>query len=84
MKKVFFGCCLSLSLSACIPDVYLIDRQTVLELEASGEWQELDQKYQTQTLSQGPIPMSETRDRVSERRMFSMSPADSEKPAKAR
>lgn len=68
-------------LSACLPDVYLIDRQTVLELEASGDWQELDAKYQAEALSQGPIPLEETNDRVENRQIFSMTHADLEKKA---
>lgn len=74
---------LALSASACIPDVYLIDRQTVLELEASGDWPELDQKFQAQTLTQGPVPLEETRDQVSGRKMFSMTPSDKEELAPA-
>ncbi len=74
---IFCGFC-SLLLSACIPDVYLIDRQTVLELEASGDWKELDQKFQAKTLSQGPIPLEETRDSIKSRQIFSMTHADTE------
>lgn len=68
-------------LSGCLPDVYLIDRQTVLELEASGDWQELDAKYQAEALSQGPIPLEETTDKVENRQIFSMTHADLEKAA---
>lgn len=63
----------------CIPDVYLIDRQTVLELEASGDWQELDQAYQKQALNPGPQPLESTSDLVEQRQIFSMTHSDSEK-----
>jgi len=48
--------CLSL-LSACvsIPDVYLVDRHTVMESEASGEWPELEQRFKKQSISKGPV-----------------------------
>lgn len=74
-----FGLCVLPSLGACIPDVYLIDRQTVLELEASGDWQELDAQFQKDTLSQGPIPLEETNDTVASRQIFTMTHADLEK-----
>lgn len=64
--------------TACVPDVYLIDRQTVLELEASGDWQELDQAYQKQSLSAGPQPLESTSDQVEERQIFSMTHSDRE------
>lgn len=75
----------SFGLNACIPDVYLIDRQTVLELEASGDWKELDAKYQAKVLSQGPVPLEETSESIKERQLFMMTHADEEKsnPAKA-
>lgn len=65
--------------SGCIPDVYLIDRQTVLELEASGDWQELDQAYQKQALNPGPQPLESTSDLVEQRQIFSMTHSDNEK-----
>ncbi|HYX32374.1 MAG: hypothetical protein M3Q07_06305 [Pseudobdellovibrionaceae bacterium] len=65
--------------TACVPDVYLIDRQTVLELEASGEWQELDQAYQKQALNPGPQPLESTSDLVETRQIFGMTHSDLEK-----
>ncbi len=71
--------CLCLSafmLTGCIPDVYLIDRQTVLELEASGQWPELDMKYKEAALQAGPTPLEKTRDNVEARQIFSMTHDD--------
>jgi len=47
------------SLSGCValPDVYLIDRHTVMEAEASGEWPELEQRLSQQALKLGPEPL---------------------------
>jgi len=60
-----------LSLSACVtlPDVYLVDRHTVMESEASGEWPELEQRFKKQSLSKGPVnlakePSERRRDRA--------------------
>lgn len=67
---------LSFTLSACVPDIYLIDRQTVLELEASGQWPELDQKYRDMALRSGPTALERTRDTVENREIFSMTHDD--------
>lgn len=49
-----------IGLSACVqlPPVYLVDRHTVMELEASGEWPELEQRLHKQSLSMGPVQLS--------------------------
>jgi len=43
--------------SACVslPNVYLIDRHTVMESEASGEWPELEKRFIDNSLSAGPV-----------------------------
>jgi len=70
MKKIV-SCLAVLSLSACVtlPDVYLVDRHTVMESEASGEWPELEQRFKKQSLSKGPVnlakePSERRRDRA--------------------
>jgi hypothetical protein len=63
-------------LSACVPDIYLIDRQTVLELEASGQWPELDGKYKAAALRSGPTALESTRDTVENRQVFKMTHDD--------
>jgi hypothetical protein len=49
----------SVALSACVslPDVYLIDRHTVMETEASGEWPEVDQRFRQQAIKAGPTAL---------------------------
>lgn len=66
-------------LAACVPDVYLIDRQTVLETQASGQWPELDRVFYEQVLSSGPAPLEKTADRQESRQLFQMTHADHEK-----
>ncbi len=75
---------LALLSTACVPDVYLIDRQTVLELEASGDWQELDAAFHKQQLSAGPLPLESTSDRVEQRQIFSMTHSDREQKAETK
>ena len=45
MKSVYISILAgALSLTACIPKIYVIDRQTVLEDEAAGEWPEFERR----------------------------------------
>ncbi len=64
------------ALISCTPSIYLIDRQTVLELEASGDWQELDKKLRAQELQSGPIPLEKTRDAQDKRPSLGMTHGD--------
>jgi hypothetical protein len=50
-----------IGLSACVnlPDVYLIDRHTVMEEEASGEWPELESRFRQQAVKSGPTNLAE-------------------------
>ena len=65
-------------MTACVPDIYLIDRQTVLEIQASGEWPELDQKYRDAAFKSGPAALEKTRDAVNSREIFTMTHDDKE------
>lgn len=42
--------------TGCIPDVYLVDRHTVMEMEASGDWPELDKVFYQDVQTAGPVP----------------------------
>lgn len=61
----------------CTPSIHLIDRQTVLELEASGDWQELDKKFQDKALTTGPLPSPNNRQQAARNKIFRMTHADS-------
>lgn len=41
-----------------VPDVYLIDRHTVMESEASGEWPELEKRFLNESISKGPTNLA--------------------------
>ncbi len=49
-----------LSLSGCVslPDIYLVDRHTVMEVEASGEWPELEQRFLSNSINKGPVNLA--------------------------
>lgn len=42
-------------LSSAVPDIYLVDRHTVMEADAAGEWPQLEQRLRQQ-LNNGPLP----------------------------
>ena len=49
-------------LVSCTPKIYLIDRQTVLEQEASGNWPELDKVFYAESMKPGPTELPQTGD----------------------
>ena len=76
MKQLLGILTVGLFVTACNPELYLIDRQTILELEASGEWPELDQKFKQEALRTGAIPLETTDDKAESRKVFSMTHGD--------
>jgi len=74
--KNCLGFCFASLLIACVPDVYLIDKQTVLETQASGQWPELDRIFYEQAVSAGPAPLEKTANRQDSRQLFQMTHSD--------
>jgi hypothetical protein len=69
--------------AGCAPTVYLIDRQTVLEIEASGDWQELDQKFHQNQLTSGPLPLEKTHEKAESSSIYAMTHSDNDKTSPA-
>jgi len=71
MKKLLLICG-ALSLSACVslPDVYLVDRHTVMETEASGEWPKLEQRFRKEALKMGATDLVKEPDNQRRERAF--------------
>ena len=65
---------ISLGLQACVqlPPIYLVDRPTVMELEASGEWPQLEQRLREQSLSMGPQTLPADPEQKRRERAFRM------------
>ena len=57
MLKVILLFSSILLVSGCgsLPNVYLVDRHTIMESEASGEWPELEKRFTEKSLSAGPV-----------------------------
>lgn len=71
MKKVFL-LLIIVNLSACVslPDVYLVDRHTVMESEASGEWPKLEQRFHKEALKMGATDLAKEPDNQRRERAF--------------
>ena len=45
-----------MNLIGCAPQIYLLDRQTVLEDEAAGEWPQFEKDLVLKSAAQDPTP----------------------------
>lgn len=64
------------SISSCVPDVYLIDRQTVFESEASGQWPELDKVFYRDSSAKGPLEVGSDKKTLSKDKVYNMLHSD--------
>lgn len=63
---------LGMTLAACAPKIYVIDRQTVLEQEAAGEWPEFEKELTEKSVVSGPVPFSKTPASAERRRLYNV------------
>lgn len=61
-----------LTLNGCVtlPDVYLIDRHTAMEAEASGEWPALEQRFRDEAIQAGANELAKEPDNQRRERVF--------------
>lgn len=55
---------------ACSPKVYVIDRQTVLEEEAAGEWPDFESQTMKHSETATPVPLAKTPVTESKKRLY--------------
>lgn len=82
-SKLFSAFLLVNIFAGCSPSIHLIDRQTVLDIEASGDWQELDKKFQDQEVASGPLPLETMKNKGERRKVFGMTHSDDTSPSAA-
>ncbi len=58
--------------SACAPKIYVIDRQTVLEEEAAGDWPQFEKDVIERAKKQGPTPLSKVPENARRKRLYSV------------
>ena len=61
-----------LSLTACSPKIYVIDRHTIMEEEAAGEWPEFEKELLNRSQAQGPTPFAEIADGAEKSRLYNV------------
>lgn len=81
--------CIALSLASvvgCAPKIYVIDRQTILEEEAAGEWPQFEKDLITKSRAEGPTPFSKVPVNASRARLYNVLNGElvSEAPAPAK
>lgn len=65
-----FSILIGIFLSGCSPKIYLIDRQTVLEDEAAGEWPDFEKDILEQSKATGPTAFSKTGESIQKKRLY--------------
>ena len=56
--------------TGCTPKVYIIDRPTLLEAEAAGEWPELEEAVELRSLSLKPQPLAASEKKVEQKKPY--------------
>lgn len=73
MKRILPSLALAiLFLPACAIKVYLVDRQTVLEDEAAGEWPEFEKQIMSRSLACAPEPFPVVAQSPNKARLFNV------------
>jgi hypothetical protein len=71
--KLQLGLSLTLmALCACAPKVYVVDRQTILEEDAAGEWPQFEKELLKKSKSAGPVPFSHVPLNASRARLYNV------------
>ncbi|MCB9025052.1 MAG: hypothetical protein H6625_01935 [Bdellovibrionaceae bacterium] len=69
MKNILF-IILNFLIAGCVsPQIYIIDRQSVMEAEAGGEWPELDIQLLNVGQKAGPTFFAKTTDKKKQRKL---------------
>jgi hypothetical protein len=56
----------------CTPKVYVIDRQTVLEDEAAGEWPQFEKDLSPKSAARSPTPFSKTKTTAHKAKLYNI------------
>ena len=70
--SVAFAAFLTVLNGACAPKIYVIDRQTMLEQEAAGEWPQFDRDLIARSAAAGPTPFGELPPSPEQRRLYNV------------
>ena len=82
MKLIFS--LFALALAACSPKIYVIDRQTVLEQEAAGDWPRFERQLVGKSLASGPEPIGKLPPTPQQKRLYNVLNGELAKAADAK
>jgi hypothetical protein len=60
----------ALYLSSCAPQIYVVDRHTIMEEEAAGEWPDVEKEWMGQAKAQGPVRFPKTPESEKKKRLY--------------
>jgi hypothetical protein len=63
---------LGLASTACTPRIYVIDRHTIMEDEAAGEWPKFEKELLDKSAATGPTPFPKTASGPGEQRVYNV------------
>lgn len=77
LLRLFAVCSLSFAITGCsgllnnlVPDVYLVDRHTLMEADAAGEWPELEARFREQAIKESSEPYAGINEQLDEQAGF--------------
>ena len=72
MKQFWLMACAMGMTSACVSveGPTLVDRHTVMEQEAAGEWPKLEQEFYDKAVRSGPVPLPRDADSKRKQRVY--------------
>ena len=56
----------------CTPKIYVVDRQTVLEDEAAGEWPQFEKDLLPKSAARSPAPFSKTKTTAHKAKLYNI------------
>lgn len=74
MKKLFLLCAFlsPLIFSACTAKIYIIDRHTIMEDEAAGDWPEFEKDLMEKSKAKGPTPFQTAAVNEKKKRLYNV------------
>lgn len=55
---------------ACAPQIYVVDRHTIMEEESAGEWPDFEKEILDKAKTASPVPFQKTPDGAKKKRLY--------------
>ena len=69
---LFAACALWLAATGCAPTIHVVDRHTILEDEAAGEWPDFDKQLESASTEPLPVPFPKTAVNAKRKRLYNV------------